>query len=65
MCEVVSVSYVNAVGAVTVIRVLLFVLHVCMLKEYEGASLMAMLAWGRGCVVVVSAGPEYVGGTRG
>ena len=30
------VPYVDAVVAVTVIRVLLFVLHVCMLRECEG-----------------------------
>ena len=41
-------TYVNAVGAVNVMRVLLFVLHVGMLKEYEAARLMAMLVWGRG-----------------
>ena len=32
-CEVVLVPYVDAVVAVTVMRVFLFVLHVCMLKE--------------------------------
>ena len=32
VCEVVVVPYVDAVVAVTVIRVLLFVLHVCMLR---------------------------------
>ena len=31
------VSYVDAVVAVTVIRVLLFVLHLCVLRECEGA----------------------------
>ena len=30
--------YVDAVVAVTVMRVLLFVLHVCMLRECEGAK---------------------------
>ena len=29
--------YVDAVDAVTVMRVLLFVVHVCMLRECEGA----------------------------
>ena len=43
-------------------RVLLFVLHVCMLREYDGARLTAMLVWGVD-EVVVSAG--HVGGTRG
>ena len=40
------VHYVDAVVAVTVMRVLLFVLHVCMLRECEGARLTAMLVWG-------------------
>ena len=31
------VPYIDAVVAVTVMRVLLFVLHVCMLRECEGA----------------------------
>ena len=30
------IPYVDAVVAVTVMRVLLFVLHVCMLRECEG-----------------------------
>ena len=36
---------VPCVEAVTVMRVLLFVLHVCMLRECEGAMLMTMLVW--------------------
>ena len=36
--EVVVVRYVDAVVAVTVMRVLLFLFHVCMLRECEGAS---------------------------
>ena len=32
--------------AVNVMRVLLFMLHVCMLGEYEGARVTAMLVWG-------------------
>ena len=36
VCEVVLIPYVDAVVAVTVMRVLLFVLHVCMLRECEG-----------------------------
>ena len=40
------VPYVYAVVAVTLMRVLLFVLHVCMLKKCEGARLTAMLMWG-------------------
>ena len=46
VCEVVVVPYVDAVVAVTVIRVLLFVLHVCLLRECDGARLKAMLVWG-------------------
>ena len=30
----------------TVLCVLLFVLHVCMMKEREGARVTAMLVWG-------------------
>ena len=45
VCEVVVVPYVDAVVAVTVIR-LQFVLHVCLLRECDGASLTAMLVWG-------------------
>ena len=37
------VAYV--VVAVTVMHVLLFVLHVCMLRECEGARVTAMLVW--------------------
>ena len=40
------VSYVDVVVAVTVMRVLLFVLHVCLLKEGDGVRLTAMLVWG-------------------
>ena len=36
----------NAVIVLTVIRVLLCVLHVCMLKERDGARLTEMLMWG-------------------
>ena len=39
------VPYVDAVVAVIVIRVLLFVLYVCMLRECEGARVMAMRVW--------------------
>ena len=46
VCEVVVVPYVDAVVAVTVMRVLLFVLHVCLLRECDGARLTAMLVWG-------------------
>ena len=34
--------------AVTVMHVLLFVLHVCMLREYSGARVTAMWVWGPG-----------------
>ena len=37
------VPYVDAVVAVNVMRVLLFVMHVCMLKECEGARVMEMV----------------------
>ena len=40
------VSYVGVVVAVTVMRVLLFLLHVCMLRECEGARVTSMLVWG-------------------
>ena len=36
--------YVDAVVAVTVMHVL-FVLHVCMLRECEGARVTTMLVW--------------------
>ena len=36
----------RAVVAVTVMHVLLFVLHVCVLWECEGARLTAVLVWG-------------------
>ena len=56
VCEVLSVPYVDAVDAVvavTVMRVLSFVLHVCMLRECEGARVIAMLVWSGGGGVVV------------
>ena len=40
------VPYVDAVVPATVMRVLLFALHVCMLRECEGARLTEMLVWG-------------------
>ena len=40
------VPYVDAVVAVTVMCVLLYVLHVCMLRVCDGARLTAMLVWG-------------------
>ena len=36
------------VDAVTVMRVLLLVLHVCMMRECEGARKTTMLVWGMG-----------------
>ena len=42
VCEVVLVPYVDAVVAVTVMRVLLF----CILRECEGARVTEMLVWG-------------------
>ena len=43
VCEVVVVPYVDTVANVTVMRVLLSVLQVCLLREYDGARLIAML----------------------
>ena len=40
------VPYVDSVVVVTVIRVLLFLLHACMLRECECARVTAMLACG-------------------
>ena len=40
------VPHVDAVVDVTVTRVLLFVLHVCMLRGCDGARLTAMLVCG-------------------
>ena len=34
------------VDDVTVMRVLLFVLHVCILREWEGARVTTILVWG-------------------
>ena len=49
VCEVAVVPYsVGAVVAVTVMHVLLYVLHVCMLRECEVARVTAMLVWGPG-----------------
>ena len=38
----------RAVVALTVMHVLLFVLHVCVLLECEGARVTAVLVWGPG-----------------
>ena len=46
VCEVFMVPYVDAVVAVTVMRVLLFVLHVCLLRECDGVMLTTLLVWG-------------------
>ena len=48
LSKVVSVPYVGAVVAVTVMHVLLFVLHVTMMRECEGTKVTAMLVWGTG-----------------
>ena len=40
------VPYVDEVVAVTVMRVLLFVLHVCLRRDCDGMRLTAMLVWG-------------------
>ena len=50
----------SAVVAVTVMHVLLFVLHVCVLRECEGDGNAGVVS--AGGVVAVSA---YMGGTRG
>ena len=50
------VPYVDAVVAVTVVRVLLFVLHVRMMRESEGARLTTMLVWGMDVWFVVTTG---------
>ena len=55
----------SVVDTVTVMRILLFVLHVCMLSECEGGRVTVMLVWIWGGVVVLSTGREHVGGTRG
>ena len=39
------VPYVDKVVAVTVMRGLLFVLHMCLLRECDGVKLTAMLVW--------------------
>ena len=39
------VPYVDAVVAVTVMRVLLFVLRVCLMRECEGLRVTTMLVW--------------------
>ena len=44
VCEVGVIPYVDAV-AVIVMHGLLFVLHVCLLRECDGAKLTAMLVW--------------------
>ena len=58
------VPYVEAVVHVTVMRVMLFVLHVCVLIECEGSMVTEILVWcPGGGVVVVSAGCEYMCGS--
>ena len=46
VCEVAVVPYVDEVVAVTVMRVLLFVLHMCLPRECDRVWLTAMLVWG-------------------
>ena len=46
VCEFVAVPYVDDMIAVTVMRGLLFVLHVCLLRECDGVMLTAILEWG-------------------
>ena len=63
------VHYVDAVVAVTVMRVLLFVLRVCMLREYEGDGNAGVVVVTRGSGIVSSAavvlGMSVVRGMRG
>ena len=54
------VPYEDAVFAVTVMRVMLSVLHVWLLREYDDERLTTMLVWG---MDKVSTG--HLGGTRG
>ena len=57
--------YLLNVDVVTVMRVLMFMLDMSMLREYEGARVNnAGVGNGEG-VVWVSSGHEYVGGTHG
>ena len=46
VCEIVVVPYVDVVVDVTVMPVLLFVLHVCLLRECDDARLTTMLVRG-------------------
>ena len=46
VCEVVLVPYVDEAVDVTVMRVLLFVLRLCMLRECKSAMVTEMLVWG-------------------
>ena len=46
VCEIVVLPYVDEVVAVNVMCVLLFVLHVLLLRECDGVRLTAMLVWG-------------------
>ena len=46
VCEDAVVPYVDEVVAVTVMRVMLFVLHMCMPRECDGARVTEMLVWG-------------------
>ena len=39
------VPYVDTMVGVTVMRVLFFVLHVCLLRECDGVRLTAILMW--------------------
>ena len=50
VCEVVKVPYVvGAVVGLTGMHVLLFELHVCMVRVCYGVRVTAMLVWGPGC----------------
>ena len=49
VCEVVLIPYLSAVVTVTVMRVLLFVLHVCMMRECESDGNAGVGDGGGGC----------------
>ena len=50
---------------VTLMGVLLFVLHVCMLREFKGIRVTAMLVWGSGKCGWSEWVSDYMDGTRG
>ena len=64
VCEVVVVPYgMSVVVAVIVMHVLLFVFHVCVMRDCECARVTAMMVWGQGEVWFATS--AYMGGTHG